>query len=228
MKIKAAENEIKVFIAHRESKCGECGEELGHHAWITLRDEKGAVCLTCSDLDHLVFLPSGDAALTRRSRKHSGLSAVVLKWSRTRKQYERQGLLVENEALERAEHECEGDAAQRERRRGQVLLRRAELDEEYIRRFALRVREVYPHCPAGREKTIAEHACRKYSGRVGRSAAAKELDDKAVRLAVAAHVRHTETKYDELLSKMNDKHEARLMVRDAVSEILHKWELNDK
>jgi len=221
---KPADNDIKVFIAHRESKCGECGEELGHHAWITLQDEKGAVCLTCADIDHLVFLPSGDAALTRRSRKHSGLSAVVLKWSRVRKQYERQGLLVENEALERAESECKADAAQREMRRGQALLRRAELDEEYIRRFALRARALYPRCPAGRETVIAEHACRKYSGRVGRSAAAKELDDKAVRLAVAAHVRHAETNYDELLSGMIERHEARLMVRAAVSEILHNWE----
>ncbi len=221
---KPVDNEIKVFIAHRESKCGECGEDLGHHAWITLREDKGALCLTCADLDHLVFLPSGDAALTRRSRKHARLSAVVLKWSRARKQYERQGLLVENEALERAEAECSADAAQREKRRGQALLRRAELDSEYIRQFALRVREMYPNCPAGREAVIAEHACRKYSGRVGRSAAAKALDDKAVRLAVAAHVRHAETMYDELLLRMTGRHEARLLVRDAVSEILQKWE----
>jgi hypothetical protein len=50
-----------------------------------------------------VFLPSGDAALTRRSRKRSGLLAVVAKWSRPRKRYERQGLLGENVALEHAE-----------------------------------------------------------------------------------------------------------------------------
>ncbi len=72
-------NELKVFISNRESQCDECGEDLGRHAWITLQEAKGALCLTCADLDHLVFLPSGDAALTRRSRKHSGLFAVVLK-----------------------------------------------------------------------------------------------------------------------------------------------------
>ena len=54
--------EIKVFISNRESKCGECGEELGRKAWITLDREKGALCLACGDLDHLVFLPAGDAA----------------------------------------------------------------------------------------------------------------------------------------------------------------------
>jgi hypothetical protein len=83
--------DLKVFISSRDSICDECGEELGHHAWITLAGEKGALCLACADLEHLVFLPAGNAALTRRSRKHSTLSAVVLKWSRARKRYERQG-----------------------------------------------------------------------------------------------------------------------------------------
>ena len=102
-------NDIVVFISSRDSTCRECKQELGRRAWITLDRKKNALCLSCADLDHLVFLPSGDTALTRRSRKHSGLLAVVLKWSRARKRFERQGLLVENEALERAENECAGD-----------------------------------------------------------------------------------------------------------------------
>ena len=77
--------ELKVFITTGDSSCGECGEQLGRRAWITLVEGKGALCLACADLDHLAFLPSGDAALTRRARKHSTLSAVVLKWSRARK-----------------------------------------------------------------------------------------------------------------------------------------------
>jgi hypothetical protein len=217
-------NHLKVFISSRTSTCDECGTDLGSHAWIVLKGEKGATCLTCGDLDHLVFLPAGDTALTRRSSKHSRLSAVVLKWSRARKRYERQGLLVENEALERAEQECESDAAQREMRRGQASLRRAELDEEYLRQFAAHVRELFPNCPPGRERLIAEHACRKYSGRVGRSDAAKNFDAKAVRLAVAAHVRHQETNYDELLSSMVERTIARSKVRDTVTEILKLWE----
>ena len=95
-------NDIVVFISSRESTCGECKQELGRRAWITLDRMKNAFCLNCADLDHLVFLPSGDTALTRRSRKYSGLLAVVLKSARTRKRYERQGLLVESEALDAA------------------------------------------------------------------------------------------------------------------------------
>jgi hypothetical protein len=128
--------DLKVFIATRESVCAECGEQLGHHAWITLVEGKGALCLSCADMDHLVFLPSGDAALTRRAGKYSTLSAVVLKWSRARKRYERQGLLVEEAALQRAEQECLADEEVRARRRERETERRAEWDQEYIRPFA--------------------------------------------------------------------------------------------
>ena len=102
---KRSKNDLKVFISNRDSRCDECGEELGRHAWILLMGDRGAACLTCADLDHLVFLPAGNAALTRRSRKHSTLCAVVLRWSRARKRYERQGLLVEKGALDQAEAE---------------------------------------------------------------------------------------------------------------------------
>lgn len=218
-------NELKVFISSRKSRCDECGENLGHGAWILLQgDDKGVACLSCSDLDHLVFLPAGDAALTRRSRKYSKLTAIVLKWSRARKRYERQGLLVENAAVELAEHECKADADTRKLRRACAAIRRAELDEEYIANFATRVRELYPNCPNGREKMIAEHACRKYSGRVGRSAAAKELDKEAVRLAVAAHVRHQETNYDELLLTGFERWQAREQVHAKVSHVLDEWQ----
>jgi hypothetical protein len=30
---------LKVFITTGESRCNECGEELGRHAWITLVEE---------------------------------------------------------------------------------------------------------------------------------------------------------------------------------------------
>jgi hypothetical protein len=216
--------ELKVFISSRQSACGECGEELGRHAWIRLAGEKGALCLACADLDHLLFLAAGDAALTRRARKYSTLSEVVLQWSSARKRYERQGLLVEAEALEKAEEECLADQEVRERRRERETTRREELDRRYIDQFAARVRALFPRCPAGRERAIAEHACRKYSGRVGRSSAAKALDEQAVRLAVIAHVRHRETKYDRLLARGMDRWEARAAVEREVARVLERWQ----
>jgi hypothetical protein len=77
-----AGKEPVVFIASRSAVCGECSEALGDKAWILPAGEQGALCLACADLDQLVFLPRGDPALTRRARKHSTLSAVVVKWSR--------------------------------------------------------------------------------------------------------------------------------------------------
>jgi hypothetical protein len=138
--------------------------------------------------------------------------------------YERQGLLVEEDALNKAEEDCAADAATRAARREQSAQRRAELDEDYVARFAARVRDLYPRCPDGRETLIAEHACRKYSGRIGRSRDAKALDPDAVRLAVVAHIRHRETPYDELLLRGYDRHDARAQVRDAVMAILRTWE----
>ena len=111
-----------------------------------------------ADLDHLIFLPSGDAAVSQRARKQSTLAAIVLKWSRNRRRYERQGLLV------------------------------------------------------------------KYSGRIGRSASAKRMDEEAVRLAVIAHIRHIETDYDQILATGHDRAGARLEVQRAIYETLERWE----
>ncbi len=213
----------RVFITHRESVCDECGDELGSGVWIMLAGERGALCLTCADLDHLAFLPSGDAAVTRRAQKHSTLTAVVLKWSRARKRYERQGILVEEPALEQAEKECLADADVRERRRERELGRRAELDQQYVERFAARIRELYPRCPSGREGMIAEHACLKYSGRVGRTAAAKNLSEEAVDLAVTAHIRHAETEYDRLLQRYWDRRDARAQIAEEVCRVRERW-----
>ncbi len=217
--------DLKVFITTSESICSECGEELGRHAWITLVEGKGALCLTCADLDHLTFLPSGNAALTRRAGKYSTLSAVILQWSRARKRYERQGLLVEEPALQRAEQECLADEEIRARRREREAERRVELDQEYVMRFAARVRELFPNCPAGREQVIAEHACQKYSGRVGRSAGAKNLDEEFIRLAVIAHIRHAETNYDEFLAQGMERREARGEVQDEIDQVLARWKV---
>src|ERR1700690_2905167 len=81
--------DIVVFIIRRDTKCAECGEELGSGRWIRVENEK-ALCMTCADLAHLEFLPSGERFVARRVRaiKHSPLRAVVVQWARARKRYE--------------------------------------------------------------------------------------------------------------------------------------------
>ncbi len=215
-------DEILVFMTRGEPRCDLCGEQLGSGAWIrTIADR--AQCLECADLDHLVFLPRGDTALTRRASKHSRLKAVVLQWARARKRYERQGILVEEEALERAEQECEADAGQREQRRRLAAARRAEIDTEFVADFAKHIAELYPGCPRGEARRIAEHACRKHSGRVGRTAAAKSFDPEAIRLAVVARIRHHHTRYDDLLGRGWFRDEARADVRAEIDAVLGRW-----
>lgn len=65
-------------------------------------EQQGPLCLRCADMAHLVYLPRGDAMLTRRARRASGLCAVVVRFSRARKRYERQGIIVEEAALVQA------------------------------------------------------------------------------------------------------------------------------
>lgn len=82
---------------------------------------------------------------------------------------------------------------------------------------------MYPACPADEAEVIAKHACEKYSGRVGRSAAARRFDDDAIELAVKAHVRHAHTKYDRLLGQGWDRADARSAVAAAVARLTERW-----
>lgn len=78
-----------------EWKCHRCGG-TGN---LLMMESPGPACLRCVGLDDLEFLPAGDALLTRRAKAKSTRYAVVVRFSRTRGRYERQGLLVEPQAL---------------------------------------------------------------------------------------------------------------------------------
>jgi hypothetical protein len=215
-------DDIVVFRILRDSTCAECKEELWKGSFLRMEKDR-PLCLSCADLDHLVYLPSGDTALTRRASKHSALRAVVVRFSRSRGRYERQGILVESDALEQAERECLSDADSRERQRERAAERRAALEEGYVAAFAARITSLYPGCPPDERIRIAEHACHVGSGRVGRSEAAKHFEAPAIDLAVRAHIRHVHTRYDELLARGAERHDARDEVRSEVARVLARW-----
>jgi hypothetical protein len=214
--------DLVVFSIVRSSKCAECGDELFRGSFLNMEDKR-PLCLECADLDHLVYLPRGDTALTRRAKKHSALSAVVVRFSRTRKRYERQGLLVEEAALAQAEQECLADADRRERQRERSEIRRVHQDHALVDRMTAAIANLFPHCPPKDARSIAEHTALRGSGRVGRTASGQALDEGALTAAAIAHIRHCHTRYDEFLMSGCDRSDARARVRDAIDQVLDRW-----
>src|SRR5262249_55467089 len=133
---------------------------------LLIMEGDGPLCLSCAGMDHLVLLPAGNATLSRRARKASQLSAVVVRWSRTRKRYERGGVPAEKAALEQAE-----EAA------------RAEDDVPFQVRMTAEILRLFPGCPQERAQAIARQAGRRRGG-----TSATALDDEAVTLAVLTSV----------------------------------------
>jgi hypothetical protein len=86
-----------------EWTCHRCGGTGG----LLVMENPGPACLRCVGLDDLEFLPAGDALLTRRIKAKSARSAVVVRFSRSRRRYERQGLLVEPQAVADAQRDLE-------------------------------------------------------------------------------------------------------------------------
>jgi hypothetical protein len=213
---------LLVIAASKPWSCADCSTEFERGEFLTM-DDAGPLCLTCADLDHLLFLPRGDTALTRRARKHSRLSAVVVKWSRTRRRYERQGILAEPDAIAQAEQECLADSEVRERRRARDAQRRAVEDEQFIADLAVSVLAQFPGCPPERASRIAGHAGARSSGRIGRTSAGRALDRETVRLAVIASIRHEDTSYEDLLMNGVTRTEARDLVRNDIERVMASW-----
>ncbi len=89
--------------------------------------------------------------------------------------------------------------------------------------MAVKILELFPRCPPEEARIIAEHAAQRGSGRIGRTAAGRRLEEESVRLAVVASVRHRHTPYDEILMQSADRPWARAKVQDEIDEILRAW-----
>jgi hypothetical protein len=221
MMTEARSSELLVIAASKPWKCTACTIEFERGDFLSM-DDGGPVCLDCADLGHLEFLPRGDTALTRRARRASRLSAVVVQWSRTRKRYERQGILAEPAAISRAEQECLADS-EAERRRHREAERRAAEDEQFVADLAAAIRAQFPGCPPDRAQRIARHAGARSSGRIGRTSAGRALDPEAVQLAVVAAGRHEDTRYDDLMMNGVPRAEARELIREDVDRVMRSW-----
>jgi hypothetical protein len=96
------------LLAIRPLSDAWCCHHCGGSGDFLMMENSGPSCLRCAGLGDLVFLPAGDALLTRRVREQSPRYAVVVRFSKTRRRYERQGLFVEPRALEEARSKLKG------------------------------------------------------------------------------------------------------------------------
>ncbi|HVV10265.1 DUF2293 domain-containing protein [Amycolatopsis sp.] len=215
--------DLAVTVSEKPWECDGCRTPAAAGEFLFMEDGR-PLCLSCADFDHLVFLRSGNAALSRRAKQESALSVLVTRFNRRRKRHERQGILVDEAALERAEQQCLADEDVRARRRERDAVRRAAQDVNFQAAMAAEIRRMFPGCAAERAQAIAEHAGTRGSGRVGRSAAGRALDEEAVRLAVIASVRHLDTDYDALLMAGVPRAEARDRIRGTIDKVLAGWE----
>jgi hypothetical protein len=94
--------ELVVFRIVTDSQCSNCKKELLKGDFL-FKEEDRPLCMCCGNLDE--FLPRGNAKLTRRVTKNASKLFVVIKFSRTRKRYERQGILVEKGILKKVRQE---------------------------------------------------------------------------------------------------------------------------
>jgi len=211
-----------VFQILKDSACSECASEIERDDFL-LMEAGQPLCLPCARLGDLEFLPAGDAALTRRATKYSARTAVVVRFSKSRGRYERQGILVEKPAIEKAEAECSADAEDRARARASGEKRRQQDDRELVARMTEEILGLFPGCPPREAAEIAARTAARGSGRVGRTAAGRKLAREALTLAVAAAVRHRHTNYDELLASGMDRERARSKVSERVQQVMAAW-----
>ncbi|WP_459212064.1 DUF2293 domain-containing protein [Aquimarina rhabdastrellae] len=214
-----------IFLTKKEKlKCCTCGRSVPKgHPYVAETENHKGTCFYCSPFTNYTLLAPGNAAMTRRSKKHSTLCAVLWEWNARRKRFQRKGQFVEDQAIEKARIECEQDQAIRAEKNKKAAIVREQKDKEYIVLFAHAIRYRYPYCPEKREFEIALHACEKYSGRVGRTANAKDFDPKMIDLAVEAHIRHLETNYDDQFGKGKRKKEIRSEVKGDILRVLKQW-----
>ncbi len=106
--------ELVAFVIKKPSQCSRCHKELGKGC-VIYKEGADGLCFKCAGFEDLVFLASGNTKLTRRTKKYSPTHLVVVEWSRARKRYERQGLMVQVDALKKAQDELKDELADHER-----------------------------------------------------------------------------------------------------------------
>ena len=212
------------FFTHtgKTENCIKCKRSFKRKE-LYYEDNYDRYCLNCIGYNDLILLPCGDATRSRRAKKYSARFAEVMEYNPRSRRYERRGILVEAKAIELADASCLKDADSRAKCRKKAYHERQLEDVEYIFQFSRAIRKQFPLCPVEEVYEISKHATERNSGRVGRTAAAKEFNQDMIRLAVIAYIRHKHTPYDRILASGTSKDYARKKIMPIVKEKLKAW-----
>lgn len=205
----------KIVALEYEMTCASCGRQT---TFGLPTFSVKPMCLVCCRFDHLEFLPSGTATLSRRAAQASRLSVIVERKNAFRMRYERHGVLVEPAAIERAARECLSDVRPPARRTNPRQEVRDAADARFQAELAAAIRAQFPGCPVERAEAIAMH--RAATSRHDRD---RVVDADAARAAVAASVLHVDTDYDELLASRIGRDVAQLRVQQRVDDGIVAW-----
>ena len=223
MKPEQPSKDIVVFrlISNKENSCSECHKELGKGNLLRVENGNG-LCMVCADLDHLVTLPQGDAAMTRRAKKYSKLWAVIMRFSRTRGRYERQGLLVEKEAFDKAEEELLSASELAAQRKLHAEMNLTDEDQKLARDILPKLLQMFPHCPPTDAKEIARQGSEYIYTLVKRNEAGGP-NEEDIRALLTRYARHHYTTYDEFLIQGMSRASAKAAVSQQLQEVLERW-----
>ncbi|MBX9951279.1 MAG: hypothetical protein K2Y39_19075 [Candidatus Obscuribacterales bacterium] len=107
-KAKKPAKETPVYSLVRASRCYNCDAKQEPGSIVKFepgKDEREIRCRKCASLEEMEFLRSGNAKVTQMAKKYSQRVVLVMQWSELWKTYERIGLLVESQAIDRIEKE---------------------------------------------------------------------------------------------------------------------------
>ncbi|KAJ6121165.1 hypothetical protein N7523_005445 [Penicillium sp. IBT 18751x] len=165
--------------------------------------------------DGYVFVPKGNAYITlhcrRRTKESHQTVYVVYDKSGKRVQGIRVPESIYANVVELSELTTDS--------RAKLVQAR---DAKYLSHGRKLLRQHFPLMPEESLEIILNHSFLKGSGRVGRTATT--TDDRKATLAVDAHIRHTHTPYEELLSGGVDRDKARETVWPTVQTIRNTWQ----
>lgn len=168
-----------------------------------------------------VEVPSGDPFLTRTIKSIAETVYVRMQKNKRGGYSSAVGLFAPPDVVLAARTKAEQTAPERDERRQKGAVYRATKERKVQAGLTKILLERFPGMPEDEAPAIVARAFEVGSGRVGRTS--KLSGDDKLAMAVKAHIRHTHTRYDQLLQFGWDRDDAREAVWARVSEVYERW-----